>query len=155
MSYRCAMALLSDMYPVDGGVSTASALRGIGRAAQRARPFDSASREEGNSPISLPFDTTFVRASDTDRYHGLEILVGAVGQGSEPVQYFASPLSMKEACVELGKAAIGRRLDKSRRGFQRQRPLRSRHGPGDWDQGQTDLRLVPFVDAGAECLAGR
>ena len=107
MSYRCAMALLSDMYPVDGGVSTASALRGIGRAAQRAQPFDSASREVGNSPISLPLDTTFVRASDTDRYHGLEILVRAVGQGSEPIQYFASPLSMKEACVELGKAAIG------------------------------------------------
>ena len=107
MSYRRAMAFLSDLYPVDGGVAVATAQRGIGRAAGNIVPFDATPHGEGNSTISLPLDTTFIRGSDTDRYHGLEILVGAVGQGSELIQYFAAPLSLKTACVALGKAAIG------------------------------------------------
>jgi hypothetical protein len=51
-------------------------------------------------------DTTFVRARDTDEHRSLEILVGAVSQGAEPIRYFAAPFKQKDNCVRLGKAVL-------------------------------------------------
>lgn len=101
VSYRWAVTLLPDLYLIDGGIAVATAQRCIGRTA------DTTPRGEGNNPISLPLDTIVVRGWNTDRYHGLEIPIGAVGQGSDPIQYFAVPISLKGTCIALGRAAIG------------------------------------------------
>jgi len=95
MSFRSAMNLLAEMYPVDGGVSQSTALRQIAKAADnikgRSRPSN-----KGRAPISLPMDTTFIRARETDESRTLEILIGGVEQGTNLAQYFASPLKMRD-----------------------------------------------------------
>ena len=105
MSFRSAMNLLADMYPVDSGVSPSTALRQIAKAAETMESCFCHS-STGDASTSLPMDTTFIRARETDESRSLEILVGAIGQGIEPVQYFASPLKMKDECIRLGKAAL-------------------------------------------------
>lgn len=105
MSFRSAMNLLAEMYPVDGGVSPTTALRQIAKAADNVKS-QSPHPNIGSASISLPMDTTFIRARETGESRSLEILIGGVEQGSDPVQYFASPLKMKDACVKLGKAAL-------------------------------------------------
>lgn len=105
MSFRSAMNLLAQMYPVDGGVSPSTALRQIAKAADN---LESHSRYSsiGSAPVSLPMDTTFIRARETEASRSLEILIGGIEQGSDPAQYFAAPLKMKEECIRLGKAAL-------------------------------------------------
>jgi len=105
MSFRSAMNLLAEMYPVDGGVSPSTALRQIAKA---ANGMESCSRPSniGGAPVSLPMDTTFIRARETGESRTLEILIGGVEQGTDSAQYFASPLKMKEECIKLGKAAL-------------------------------------------------
>ena len=109
MSYRAAMALLGDLYPIKDGISPATALRRIANAAEVPEPLTLRTAAPREMPVSMPLDTTFVRGRDTDVYHGLEVLVGAVEQGTDPVHCFAAPIAMKDDCVRLGKAAISGR----------------------------------------------
>lgn len=106
MSFRSAMDLLAEMYPVEDGTSAQTALRQIALAAQRLDTLPPKDEVSGDTPIALPLDTTFVRGRDDDVSHSLEILVGAVAQGSDPVQYFASPFKRKNDCIRLGQAAL-------------------------------------------------
>jgi hypothetical protein len=106
MSFRSAMALLGEMYPIEDGKSAQTAMRQIAIAAERqdnALPCD-VSLDDAR--IALPLDTTFVRARATDEHRSLEILAGAVSQGAEPIRYFAAPFKQKDSCVRLGRAAI-------------------------------------------------
>ncbi len=105
MSYRSAMDLLGEMYPVDGGTSPSTALRQVAMAAERLVNIP-AEKTPDAAPISLPLDTTFVRARDADELRSLEILVDAVAQGTDPIQYFACPFKFKDDCIRLGIAAL-------------------------------------------------
>lgn len=109
MSYRAAMALLGDPYPIKDGISPATALRRIANAAEVPEPRTPRTAAPREMPVSMPLDMTFVRGRDTDVYHGLEVLVGAVEQGTDPVHCFAAPIAMKDDCVRLGKSAISGR----------------------------------------------
>ena len=61
MSYRSAMGLLGEMYPVGGGTSPSTALRQVAMAAERLVNIPAEKTPDAAS-ISLPLDTTFVRA---------------------------------------------------------------------------------------------
>ena len=65
MSFRSAMYLLSDMYPVDSGASPSTALRQIAKAAETMES-GSCHSSTGDASTSLPMDTTFIRARETD-----------------------------------------------------------------------------------------
>lgn len=106
MSFRSAMALLGEMYPVEDGKSAQTAMRQIAIAAERQDNAPLCDVSLDDARIALPLDTTFVRARDTDEHRSLEILVGAVSQGAEPIRYFAAPFKQKDNCVRLGKAAL-------------------------------------------------
>ena len=106
MSFRSAMDLLAEMYPIEDGKSAQTAMRQIALAAERLDNMPPAGSKPGDEPVALPLDTTFVRGRDTNVSHSLEILVGAVAQGADPIQYFASPFKRKEDCVRLGQAAL-------------------------------------------------
>ena len=108
MSYRSAMELMGEMYPVQSGVSAQTAMRQIKISADRLRDMSPAEANTGKGPVALPLDTTFVRGQDKDTVNGLEILVAAVSQGSEFTHYFASPFKRKEDCIRLGKASLAR-----------------------------------------------
>jgi hypothetical protein len=106
MSFRSAMALLGEMYPVEDGKSAQTAMRQIAIAAERQDNAPLCDVSLDDARIALPLDTTFVRARDTDEHRSQEILVGAVSQGAEPIRYFAAPFKQKDNCVRLGKAAL-------------------------------------------------
>jgi len=103
MSYRSAMELMGEMYPVQRGISAQTAMRQIKISADRMREMSPGITSTNTAPVALPLDTTFVRGQDKDATNGLEILVGAVSQGSESKHYFASPFKRKEDCIRLGK----------------------------------------------------
>lgn len=109
MSYRVAMDLLGEMYPVKDGKSAQTAMRQVAIAAKRLEDLPAACAPFQDDPIALPLDTTFVRGTEPEASHGLEILVGAVSQGSDPIHYFACPFTRKEDCIRLGKAALATR----------------------------------------------
>ena len=106
MSFRSAMALLGEMYPVDDGKSAQTAMRQVAIAAERLDNSPHSNVSSDDALIELPLDTTFIRARDTDEHRSLEILVGAVAQGTDPIRYFAAPFKQKNNCVRLGKAAL-------------------------------------------------
>lgn len=108
MSYRSAMELMGEMYPVQRGISAQTAMRQIKISADRMREMSPGITSTNTAPVALPLDTTFVRGQDKDATNGLEILVGAVSQGSESKHYFASPFKRKEDCIRLGKASLAR-----------------------------------------------
>jgi len=86
MSFRSAMNLLAEMYPVDGGVSPSTALRQIAKA---ANGMESCSRPSniGGAPVSLPMDTTFIRARETGHRSCRKTDLGLVSPLDEDTTY--------------------------------------------------------------------
>lgn len=62
MSFRSAMALLGEMYPVEDGKSAQTAMRQIAIAAERQDNAPLCDVSLDDARIALPLDTTFVRA---------------------------------------------------------------------------------------------
>jgi hypothetical protein len=63
MSFRSAMALLGEMYPVEDGKSAQTAMRQIATAAERQDNAPLCDVSLDDARIALPLDTTFVRAT--------------------------------------------------------------------------------------------